>query len=229
MLKPDADRLALASHAPAQADHEASRSDHQRLQRREAVLAAAAEVFDRLGYAGATVDAVAAKAGVGKGTIFNYFNSKAGLFEALFEHAVSTSEADVDALLAQPGPAATKLERLLGYWHERLAHHKRIGRLVLEFWATAAREGRAGELTAQLQSLTGRFRKRLEAVLAGGVAEGVFRDDFDLSLAASLLMAMLDGVELHGILGIGVKTDERFLETLNRAVRLSLSRPNGGK
>lgn len=53
--------------------------DPERLRR---VLEAAAEHFQRDGFAGTSMDAVAARSGVSKMTIYNYFPSKEQLFEA---------------------------------------------------------------------------------------------------------------------------------------------------
>jgi AcrR family transcriptional regulator len=52
---------------------------------RAAVLEAAGELFDELGVENVSMDAVAAKAGVGKGTVFRRFGDKAGLAAALLD------------------------------------------------------------------------------------------------------------------------------------------------
>lgn len=55
--------------------------------KREAILAAATDVFLREGYARASVDAIAAAAGVGKQTIYGHFGDKQRLFLAVVEEA----------------------------------------------------------------------------------------------------------------------------------------------
>ena len=64
------------------------RSDAAR--NRVALLVAARALVQRCGVAGVTMEAVAAEAGVGKGTVFRRFESRAGL-EAyyLFPHALA--------------------------------------------------------------------------------------------------------------------------------------------
>jgi len=52
-------------------------------QRRQAILAAAIEVFTADGFASARLDTVAAKAGVAKGTIYLFFKDKEDLFEQI--------------------------------------------------------------------------------------------------------------------------------------------------
>ena len=52
--------------------------------KREAILAAALELFAERGFHGTPVPLVAEKAGVGAGTIYRYFESKEALVNALY-------------------------------------------------------------------------------------------------------------------------------------------------
>jgi AcrR family transcriptional regulator len=53
--------------------------------KQEAILQGAVRVFLRLGYAGTSMDRVAAEAGVSKQTIYSHFQDKEGLFKAIME------------------------------------------------------------------------------------------------------------------------------------------------
>jgi AcrR family transcriptional regulator len=54
--------------------------------KREQILQGAMRVFLQAGYAGTSMDRVAAAAGVSKQTIYSHFQDKEGLFRALLEH-----------------------------------------------------------------------------------------------------------------------------------------------
>ena len=79
---------------------------------RERVLTAAREAFAESGY-GVPLDAIAARAGVGPGTVYRHFPTKEALFEAVtvarVRELVVLAEAGVEA--ADPGAA---LDALLG-------------------------------------------------------------------------------------------------------------------
>lgn len=60
-----------------------SRRQQNRLNRERAILDAALKVFAAQGYTGASMDAVAAEAGVTKPTLYSYFPSKESLFQAM--------------------------------------------------------------------------------------------------------------------------------------------------
>jgi len=192
-------------------------------ERRSDILRAAQRVFSAHGYAMARMDQVAEEAGISKGSLYNYFASKQELFEKVFEAAMAEAAAETDRLWAQEASAGEKIERLLDYWFRRLDHYEEIGRLMLEFWASAAREKR-GELAATYNELYTHWRERLAKVLAEGVESGEFRSEFRTPVAASLLMGILDGIQLQSILDIKVKVDEEFLTALKRAVMAALSR-----
>lgn len=59
------------------------RRQQNRLNRERQILDAALKVFAAMGYSGASMDAVAAGAGVTKPTLYSYFPSKESLFQAM--------------------------------------------------------------------------------------------------------------------------------------------------
>ena len=64
--------------------------------KRDAILAGAILVFGRDGYARASIDAIAAEAGVSTRTLYNHFADKAGLFEAaIAETAAIVADAQI--------------------------------------------------------------------------------------------------------------------------------------
>ncbi len=185
-------------------------------------------VFEASGYAATTMDAVAEEAGVSKGSIYNYFPSKHELFQQIFTDAMTSAQAESMNLMSKPISVTATLEKLLDYWFSRLSFHKRIGRLVLEFWATAARE-QQGQLALTFAKTYAQWRERLAGILAQGIEAGEFRPELQTSVAASLIMAILDGIEVQTILDVGIRVDEEFLAALKRAILAALSVRGGGR
>jgi AcrR family transcriptional regulator len=84
---------------------------------RQRILNAAARLFAEHGVGAVTMDAVAAAAGVGKGTLFRRFGDKAGLAVALLDSAQHQLH---KAVLSGPpplGPGAEPTERILAFLH----------------------------------------------------------------------------------------------------------------
>ncbi|MBJ7336196.1 TetR/AcrR family transcriptional regulator [Mycolicibacterium sp.] len=84
------------------------------------LLTAARRLIDEHGADTVTMDDVAAAAGVGKGTLFRRFGSRAGLMIVLLDE---DEKAEQQAFMFGPpplGPGAPPLERLIAYGRKRL-------------------------------------------------------------------------------------------------------------
>ena len=89
-----------------------------RIQRRnrEAILEAALDVFSAQGFRGATLDAIAARAGLSKPNLLYYFPSKAGIHRALLAGLLETWLAPLRAL----DPGGEPRAEILAYVRRKL-------------------------------------------------------------------------------------------------------------
>ena len=96
------------------------RADAARNRRR--ILAAAEKLFAERGVAATSMDAIAAEAGVGKGTLFRRFGDRASLALAVLDQ--STRALQDDAMHGAPplGPGALPCERLRAFGEAMLDH-----------------------------------------------------------------------------------------------------------
>ncbi|BCJ49932.1 TetR family transcriptional regulator [Actinoplanes sp. NBRC 14428] len=131
------------------------RSDKAR--NREAVLAAAGRLFDRAGDPDeVSMDAVAAAAGVGKGTLFRGFGDRLGLIRAVYDERVAAELSAAEPPAA--GPADQALDLLVRTWRFKRRH--RVLSLALEragYGSPYRNESYAG-LHATLAGLIARAR-----------------------------------------------------------------------
>ena len=193
--------------------------------RRSEIILAASRVFDANGYAATTMDAVASEAKVAKGSLYNYFPSKHSLFVQVFTVALGEDEQATEILLTQPVNATEKLSQYIDFWYSRLEHYKRIGGLILEFWASAARDDRQGEMAGIFQQMYSRWHGRISAIITEGVKSGEFRGDMNIPAAAVSILAATDGITLHTIMNVGVEFDRDALETMKQGMLAGLTTP----
>ena len=104
------------------------RSDAAR--NREALLEAAARLVDQCGVDAVTMDAVAQEAGVGKGTVFRRFRSRAGLMAALLDQLEADWQGQVLGGPPPLGPGAPPRERLLAFGRSRLEQNLQSAALI---------------------------------------------------------------------------------------------------
>jgi AcrR family transcriptional regulator len=98
---------------------------------RDAVMCAAQQLIDHCGVEAVTMDAVAEKAGVGKGTVFRRFGSRAGLMARLLDESEATWQAAVISGPPPLGPGAPPKERLLAFGRSRAEANLRHADLLL--------------------------------------------------------------------------------------------------
>ncbi len=167
----------------------AERSDAAR--NRERLLTAARELISECGAAGLTMDRLAEQAGVGKGTVFRRFGSRAGLMLTL----LSESEAAFQErfMFGPPplGPGAPGLQRLIAFGVERIAYTVEFGELAL-----AAQNTSRGEFEPPAAAL---WHRHIELLLR---EEGLEADPWLMarSLAATLTPdRLLNLLQVHGV------------------------------
>jgi len=159
----------------------AERADAARNRRH--LLATAREILAEQGAGQLTMDGLAERAGLGKGTVFRRFGTRAGIFQALLDD----EERDFQqAVLSGPpplGPGATPLDRLIAYGRARtgfLISHRGIAR--------AALDGRERVPAGRQSPMS---REHIRFLLAGMHLAAA-----DLDVLAIQLTAALDGPPL---------------------------------
>lgn len=193
--------------------------------RHDLILAAAEQVFSKNGYAATTMDAVAQEAGVAKGSIYNHFESKQHLFISLYNYVTRRDFDQLDALVKQPASAGERIERVLDDWAERVETFRVFGALMLEFWATAAREHNEGAFGEEFTGHYEQARAHVADIVRQGIESGEFADHVNPEVAASLIMAVIRGITVQLILGFDEEVSEELLDTLKRSVLTSLTQP----
>lgn len=95
-------------------DPASPRRQQRGLRRIAQLLEAAAAVFGEVGYEAATTNAIAARAGVSPGTLYQFFGNKEALAEALAErYTTELSQAQAAAFESEPVPLLDRVDRIV--------------------------------------------------------------------------------------------------------------------
>ena len=100
----------------------------------QAILAAALEEFFEQGFAAARLDSIAEKAGVGKGTVYLYFDSKEALFEEAARGIISPVITQIEGVaLAAQGSAEALLRTMIETMYREVVatDRRRLLRLLI--------------------------------------------------------------------------------------------------
>src|SRR4051794_22913055 len=160
------------------------RTEQRKAQAREGIVSAALDQLADGGYASATVQAVARRAGVATGTVYRHFPSKSELFAEAFRRA-SGREMDVFAELMadEQRPAAERITAALEAFSRRaLASPTRAYALIAEPVDPA--------VEAERLAFRRGYRDMLVTVLGQGVERGELASHDQETVAAALVGAI---------------------------------------
>lgn len=150
-----------------------NRREQQKEAKRLALIDAALAVFSRVGFAAAKMDDVAEEAGVSKGTVYLYFESKEKLFEAMVL-AKMTPMLDIaaDAMMDPDSSAVVRLKEHMRIFYQKIidSDRRQIMRLIMS-------EGPNFPHLAEYYhaNVLSRGQKAINAIIQQGVERGEFR------------------------------------------------------
>src|SRR5687768_3276043 len=98
---------------------------------RDMILRVAIEEFSKSGFERPTIEQIAAKAGVGKGTVYNYFATKEDILVAFMADQEARVQARVGDFAERDDPLARILSRLVRYQFRLKEPHLAFARVLL--------------------------------------------------------------------------------------------------
>jgi AcrR family transcriptional regulator len=167
-------------------------------ERRGQILHAAAAVYARQGIDGARMDDIVAEAGLSKGTLYWYFDSKDDITVALVEEMIGGEFAQLRQLIEAEGTVIERLERFFDMHATILQSNPLLGKLGIEFYAIAGKLEKVHKLVRRYYD---EFVAGLLALVKQGEERGELRVERPRELAVNLV-ALVEGSTLLWVLGI---------------------------
>jgi AcrR family transcriptional regulator len=185
---------------------------------RAQLLEAAAEVFSEQGYAGASIHAVADRAGVTSGALYRHFESKADLLLRVVEQAVHGLPL-LEKLAAGGETTPRFFAKLVSAYADPRV--RRLRRLAIEIHAASSRDEDAADLLLQFnRRVHAALRERLERCIESGALPRTL----DSARTASLLLVIVMGLAHLETLEPDLVGDPDWLRFLERSVERFLRR-----
>ncbi len=188
--------------------------------KRRQILDGARKIFTDLGFERASVDTIAARAGVSKATVYNHFRDKSALFSASFAEGAELMRAELRAVLEEPSddlvgtlqragerivsvfvsPPALALRRNIG---TEMARFPELGRALYE---------NGPRLTVEL----------IAGFLTRWAEEGLLRVEDPISAAVHFVGLCEGDLIIRTYLGVVEPTPELVTATVRRGVETFL-------
>ncbi|MSP13439.1 MAG: TetR/AcrR family transcriptional regulator [Chloroflexi bacterium] len=155
--------------------------EKQRQERADLILQAAEAILMEKGYHETSMDEIAARVGVSKGTVYQHFPSKEELIFALLDQQISLFLQSMEQVFSGTTTARAKLELFLDYAYQEL-DGKRTRFLMTIFTSMDAPRSLI-EQKMPLRERMEQLQRRIHAVLEEGKAAG----EFDLAISTDVM------------------------------------------
>ncbi len=162
-------------------------ADSRRARKKEEVRRrigrAAVELFRERGYEAATVEEIAERADVAKGTVFNYFPRKEALLEVAGLAMLEDLRDRLGAVTKWRGTARQQLRRLYMSLAEVAEHDPELARAILSEHMTQVHRPLEDDEVGES------VREMMRSVIATGQDRGEIRKDLDVEQVVQVLQA----------------------------------------
>ncbi len=166
--------------------------------KRELLISVAVKVFARKGFHASKMQDIADEAGIGKGTIYEYFKTKDELFLAVYDKWMDDYEAAMNKAVESHSNPITTADAIIDTAIEFYETHAEHAAILLEFWAHALRSDdthfleRICQMKSKLAEIGSSITKKLIKLKAF--------TEVDVESFARLELGISDGIFLQWIL-----------------------------
>lgn len=159
--------------------------EKQRQERENLILQAAEEVLLEKGYHDTSMDEIASRVGIAKGTLYLHFAKKEDLISTFFERQLKSILSELEQIDAMQGTAQAKLEFLV-----RVLYQNYSGRNAQLIYMLHHNVDFKFAILNQPDSMMHRISMKVRTLLDEGKANG----EFDVTLPTDIMLISFFGV-----------------------------------
>lgn len=180
---------------------------------RERLLKSAIELFNRRGYAAATVREIVAAAGVSKPVLYYYFRSKEGIYLDLMREGFSRFDSLLDAARGGTGGAGERIRHLCGGSFDLFLQHIEVARLMYAIYYGPPQ----GAPFFDFDAYHMKFQDAVRRLVEEGIRSGEFRKGNAGDMTWAIIGAVNVAMEMqlcHPELGMDMEGLGRVLDII---------------
>ncbi len=153
-------------------------------QRRADILRSALTEFGLRGVDGTSMSEIAARAGIGKSTIYEYFASKTELLVASFEMKIRQMKEEIESIFCRDSAFSEQMEQYVEMMLEM------VGSVDLNEIIRVFTRDSMSELETLGNAFASDVATIVEQAILRGQASGELVEDMDISIAAAILLGI---------------------------------------
>ncbi len=165
-------------------------------QKRRSIVEASLRVFARNGYEATRTIDIAQEAGIGKGTIYEYFRSKEEIIEAIFAYLFFNYEQQLQELAQESKPPIEAILESFKRMMEEADEYADLIPVYFQLWSSKTFSDRLG-LDRQMSEWFEKLSKAYAEIIVKGQETGEIDAKIDASALSRNLVGAIDGIILH--------------------------------
>ena len=195
----------------------------QREARNELILEAAYEVLLEKGYYEASIDEIAERVGISKGTVYLHFESKEQLMVALIEQQIIRFLALIDQVMGEATTVRARLERILLYTYTGLQNDRQLLLMMADITGLAR-----GVIEKQptLKARDAEAKKHLAGLFEEGKRSGELDSKVPTPIMVATFIALLTSQDNEQLLLSGQYALEDLVTNVSRIFFQGISAPS---
>lgn len=150
------------------------------------IINAAIRVFSKHGFDGAKMEYIAKEAGVGKGTIYEYFVSKEQLFEEMLKYSIEKYSQELKERIEQVETIERKIVKCSMLNVEVINSHRDIVQVAFEVNLLSK------EMRAYCMAALNVIQEHYKEMVRAAIEKGEFRADIDEELATCCIIGTIE-------------------------------------
>lgn len=136
---------------------------------KKAIFESAIKIFSTYGYSGATMDGIAAQAGLAKGTLYYHFNSKEEIFNYIIEKGMNVIKERIQEMVDEQSNSLSKLKALIKVQLNMFYENRDFFKVIMsQLWGQESRQ-------LELREVVNEFIKNIEGYLEMAMNDGFIK------------------------------------------------------
>lgn len=199
-------------------------SDEQKQIKKDIIKQHAFNLFSQKGYSNTSIDDIVQAAGISKGGIYNYFQSKEEIFLAIAGDRFKKRHRFISNL-SKTLSSTEKVKKYIHWALSGLLDDEVIkgGRFTFEFWSILSKNE---ELETELKRRYDLFYKDLASILEEGVKCKEFHQDLDIPSMCYIILSTMDGIAFYTSV-LGLQITQEIIDHYTAMILNQIQRGNG--
>ena len=197
------------------------RRKRERENRKSAILKAARRLFFEKGFKTVTVESIARKAELSKGSIYLYYNSKEEIYTQILLSDIEKFHDSISDLVKKAASASDALTRLANIYVDFFLNDRELFRILMTFMLHTTDMNLPEDLNSHIIKTTNKTINVIEQVFKYGVDRGEFPETINPRLNRNAIWGMLNGIiSLHLFTGMEAKRAEMIRSTISAGLEI---------